>query len=222
MKRIILNIFGLLVFTINYGQSEEINVDKLLQQERVIWNQLMQEEITTKQWYKEKLNLGHYDDGVKSWFRYDNPINILNKDYQHLIDTNSIHLVIPENHQIQRLNGDKYIKLYLLNLTDSIMSIPRIDATIGNFSTEILIDNKWMKIQRTKGSTCGNSYWTGKLNSKSNIVLNINNGSLLVGDKSYFIRYIYQHFDNKIISNSTIAKLNKNQIARIKYQNKKN
>jgi len=221
MKKVILIIVCILVNFHVFSQTAEVNVDSLLQQESVIWNQLMNEEITTEQWYQQKLNLGHYDNGIKAWFEYKNSINILNRDYKHLLDTKAILLVIPNDYQIEWPNGNKFIKIYLLNLTDSTLKIPRIDATIDHFSAEILIENEWIEFQTTLGSSCGNSYWTDKLDSKHVLEFQVGNDSLLVGDKSYKIRIVYDHFGTRFISNTVIAMLNSNQIARIKYQNVK-
>lgn len=217
MKNCILIFVCSLTCSIAYAQNSKIAIDSLLRQEQIIWEQLNKNELTTKQWYAKKIELGHYDNGIQAWFKYDEPVNVLSKQYQQLLDSSGILLFIPEDYQVERMNGNKYIKMYLLNLTDSTLTIPRMDATIDNFSTEILINSTWVEFQTTKGASCGNSYWNGKLNSKYIMELEVSNSALLSGDKKNKIRIVYNHFGSRVVSNPVAVMLNSNQIARIKY-----
>ena len=60
-------------------------------------------------------------------------------------------------------NGEKYLKCYLINNSDTTSIISRADATISGLNSEVRINNKWVSFQTDRGSTCGNSYWKQKL-----------------------------------------------------------
>ena len=199
------------------AQSLDSLVDNLNYKDSIAWTLLQNKKITTEQWYNQKIALGHYDNGIQAWFKYDDPIDILNTDYRNVLDSNTVVLFVPKNHQVERKNGSKYIKLYLINLTDSTLTLPRIDATIGKFSAEIFIDNKWVEFQNTKGSLCGNSYWKGKLKPEYVAAIEVSNGSLIVGDRKHKMRIVYDHYEHKIFSNEVEIFLNANQLARIEH-----
>jgi hypothetical protein len=158
MKHIVLILFLTNGLRLVEAQSLESLIDSLNYEDSIIWTQLSNKELTTEQWYNQKIELGYYEDGIQAWFKYDDPIDILNVDYKETLDTTTVVLVVPKDCQIERRNGDKYIKLYLINLTDSTLTLPRIDATIGRFSAQILIEDSWIEFQDTKGASCGNSY----------------------------------------------------------------
>lgn len=221
MRTSILTFVCLLIAFCGSGQSVTNSIDSLLRQEALLWGQLANQEITTKEWYEQYVALGHYNDKIQAWYRYSRPMDISNKDYAHLPDSNAILLAIPRNHQVEKSNGNKYIKMYLINRTDSTLHIPRIDATVGQFSTEILLDNQWTEFQTTLRSSCGNSYWQGKLDASYVLALEISNDFLLGGDKPYKIRVVYDHFGTRIISDTMVALLNTNQVARIRYHSEK-
>src|SRR5215218_8682014 len=70
-------------------------------------------------------------------------------------------------------NGNTYLRCYLINNTDTTAIIGRADATITGFSTEILKNNIWQHFQRPIVPTCGNSYWTQKLESKKTLPIQL-------------------------------------------------
>lgn len=212
-----LYILIILLASLLQAKSQNINIDSLIRIESNLREQLSNQEISTKYWYNQKLLLGSYSIDAQAWFKYKKPIDILDSEYSNHITPSKIKLIIPTQYQVEEINGNKFIKFYLLNLSDSSISIPRIDATIGNFSTEILIKNKWEVLQETKGSTCGNSYWTYILDSESMIELNISNQDIITGKIETPFRIVYNHFDVPIISNTINISLNSNQVARFNH-----
>jgi hypothetical protein len=125
--------------------------------------------------------------------------------------------MVPKNYQVERPNCNNYIKLYLINLTDSTLSILRIDDIIGRFSAQILIDDHWIEFQNTSGSSCGTSYWRYKLKPEYVAAIEVSNDVLLAGELRHKVRFVYDHYDQKIYSNEVEVFLNHNQLARIKY-----
>lgn len=71
--------------------------------------------------------------------------------------------LLPIHELVSMENGDKYLKCYLINNSDTTSIINRADATISGVNSEIRINNKWVSFQTDRGSTCGNSYWKQKL-----------------------------------------------------------
>lgn len=222
MKQITLLLLAILGSQPLAAQSLDSLVDILNYRDSIAWTQLQGNKITTEQWYNQKITFGHYDNSIQAWFKYDDPVDILNTDYRNVLDSNTVLLYVPKHYQVERENGNKYIKLYLINLTDSTLTLPRIDATIGRFSAEIFIDNQWKEFQNTKGSSCGNSYWKGKLKPEYVAAIEVPNGSLIVGDLKRKMRIVYYHYEHKVFSNEIEIFLNANQLARIEHsiQNK--
>jgi hypothetical protein len=199
------------------AQSLDSLVDILNYKDSIAWTQLQNNKITTEQWYNQIIALGHYDHDIQAWFNYEDSIDILNKVHDSIPDSNSVILYVPKHYQVERKNGGKYIKLYLINLSDSTLTLQRIDATIGRFSAEIYIDNQWLEFQNTKGSSCGNSYWKGKLKPDHFAAIEVSNEPLVVGDHKRKMRIVYDHYNHKIFSKEIEVLLNGNQLARIKH-----
>ncbi len=85
-----------------------------------------------------------------------------------------ISLVIPEREAfLKHKNGNAYIKLYLINPSSDTLAVDREDATVSGVSTEIYVDGVWKIFQSKIGSSCGNSYWTMKLNPQHYLYLEL-------------------------------------------------
>jgi hypothetical protein len=113
-----------------------------------------------------------------------------------------VQLYIPQNPNITMLNGNKYIKAFLINNTKDSLVLNRIDATIG-IKTEIKIDGEWKLFQVNSGSSCGNSYFTKKLPPKNYLFLNVENR----GEGSIQVPYrLIVYIDKKpVVSNETMV-----------------
>jgi hypothetical protein len=110
-------------------------------------------------------------------------------------------------------NGNTYLRCYLINHADSTASIGRADATITGFTTEIRKDNTWQPFQRPIGVSCGNSYWTQKLESKQVLAIQLDHsedGSLKVP-----FRIKYKHYDTVIYSNVITVDIDQHNYDRV-------
>tara|TARA_R100000306_G_C4367757_1_gene138473 strand:- start:89 stop:703 length:615 start_codon:yes stop_codon:yes gene_type:complete len=81
---------------------------------------------------------------------------------------------IPDEFKINEYGGI-YRKAVLRNDSDSTLTIPRIDATIGNINGFILINDKWIPLGEYGKSTCGNSYFDETLGSYAQIEFELAN-----------------------------------------------
>jgi hypothetical protein len=80
--------------------------------------------------------------------------------------------LLPIHELVSMENGDKYLKCYLINNSDTTSIISRADATISGLNSEVRINNKWVSFQTDRGSTCGNSYWKQKLIEEYSLYIN--------------------------------------------------
>lgn len=122
-----------------------------------------QGEITTQEWYDLKLKAGYFSNESSGWIQFTDQVDINSDTYKSLKSKSGLIFHIPDNYQVIKTNGNRYIQAYLFNLTDSVVSIPRIDATIGHVECFLSVDDKWIKVKENSTSDCGNSYWTQKL-----------------------------------------------------------
>ena len=88
---------------------------------------------------------------------------------------------IPNEYQVIKTNGNRYIQAYLFNLTDSTIQIPRMDATIYPIESELYLNKNWVKVKDNTSSTCGNSYWTQKLEPNNYLSIQIDNHDITLG-----------------------------------------
>jgi hypothetical protein len=87
-----------------------------------------------------------------------------------------IDLLIPEPDPfVKQENGNAYIKLYLINRTAKVLSVPRQDATVGGVTSEVYVNGEWKLLQTKMEAYCGNSYWTMLLKPNHYIYLEIEN-----------------------------------------------
>ena len=120
----------------------------------------------TKVWVLDK-------DSSRPKFKTDEN-NLITKENPFPIPKlNSLVLYIPDTNAIASTNENKYILSYLINASSDTVLIDRCDATIYPAETQILVNKEWKTFQISLGSTCGNSYFTGKLLPKSYYTLHI-------------------------------------------------
>lgn len=106
----------------------------------------------------------------------------INSDiYKSLKSKSGLIFYIPDKYQVIKTNGNRYIQAYLFNLTDTVVSIPRIDATIDNIENILFVNGKWIKVKENSKSDCGYSYWTQKLEPDFYMSIQINNHDISLG-----------------------------------------
>ena len=114
---------------------------------------------------------------------------------------------------ITQFNGNTYLQCFLINNTDSIVSINRADATIVGFSTEILKDKVWQHFQRDIGSSCGNSYWFQKLGDQQALSIQLDHAESGDIKIPFRIKYIYN--GTVIYSNSIMVDIDQKNYDRV-------
>lgn len=111
------------------------------------------------------------------------------------------------------LNGNTYLKCYLVNNTDSIALIGRADHTLRGFSTEVFKDQKWQHFQGEIGPSCGNSYWTQNLSSNKVLSLQVDHSES--GSIKIPFRARWKHNDLVIYSNEIMIDIDQKNFDRI-------
>ena len=138
-------------------------------------------EITGKEWYMLKLQAGELSKDFSAWVKYDDQVDINSALYESLKNKTGLIFHIPAKYQVIKPNGNRYIQTYLFNLTDSIVTLPRMDATIDHIESELYLNNNWVKVKEIRPATCGNSYWTQKLEPNEYLSIQIENDDMALG-----------------------------------------
>ena len=138
-------------------------------------------EITTKEWYDLKLKSEYISNESSGWVKFTDQVDINSHLYKSLKSKSGLIFYIPDNYQVIKKNGNRYIQAYLFNLTDTVVLVPRIDATIDNVESILFINSKWIKVKENSGSECGNSDWTQKLDPNFYMSIQIDNHDISLG-----------------------------------------
>ena len=146
-----------------------------------LYRQMERGEITGEEWYLGTLKLGNVSDDANGWVKYDDQVDVNSKLYKSLKKKSGLIFHIPNEYQVIKTNGNRYIQAYLFNLTDSTIQIPRMDATLDGVETELYLNNTWVKVKETKPASCGNSYWTQKLEPNTYLSIQIDNHDITLG-----------------------------------------
>lgn len=104
-----------------------------------------------------------------------------------------------KNELITTYVGNIYLQCFLINNTDTTVTIPRSDATIAGFHTEIYKNGVWVKFQKPLEAGCGNSDWQQKLQSQQVLSIQLEHAENGPIEVPFRIRYHY--FDRLIYSN---------------------
>jgi hypothetical protein len=142
---------------------------------------LQQGELTGEDWYMLKLQAGELSKDFSSWVKYDDQVDINSAVYKSLKKKSGLIFHIPNEYQVIKTNGNRYIQAYLFNLTDSTIQIPRMDATIYPIESELYLNKNWVKVKENTSSSCGNSYWTQKLEPNYYLSIQIDNHDITLG-----------------------------------------
>ena len=196
------------VFTAN-GQnsnSEQPVFDSL-------YEMMMSGKITSEEWYASILKEGFISEHSNGWVESTGRIDKNSELYQLLKIRSGFVFHIPDNYQIiDPKNGNRYIEAYLINLTDTVISIPRKDATVDIVESFLFTNNKWNKVKDSRQVGCGHGYWTQKLEPNDYILLHIDNHDLALGTL-HVKQKITINLNGLIVeSEKVIALLNENQV----------
>jgi hypothetical protein len=162
-------LFFLLTTGMAWGQADSL------------YRQMERGEITGEEWYLGTLKLGNVSEEAYGWVKYDDQVDVNSKLYKSLKKKSGLIFHIPNEYQVIKTNGNRYIQAYLFNLTDSTIQIPRMDATLDGVETELYLNNTWVKVKETKPASCGNSYWTQKLEPNTYLSIQIDNHDITLG-----------------------------------------
>jgi hypothetical protein len=56
-----------------------------------------------------------------------------------------------------------------------------MDATLDGIESELYLKNTWVKVKENRAATCGNSYWTQKLEPNEYLSIQIENHDIALG-----------------------------------------
>jgi hypothetical protein len=142
---------------------------------------LQRGEITGEDWYILKLQAGEFSEDLSAWVQYDDQVDVNSKLFKSLKKKSGLIFHIPAKYQVIKTNGNRYIQAYLFNLTDSTLTLPRMDATLDGIESELYLNNTWVKVKENRAATCGNSYWTQKLEPNEYLSIQIENHDIALG-----------------------------------------
>jgi predicted Zn-dependent peptidase len=142
---------------------------------------LQRGEITGEDWYILKLQAGEFSEDLSAWVQYDDQVDVNSKLFKSLKKKSGLVFHIPAYYQVIKTNGNRYIQAYLFNLTDSTLTLPRMDATLDGIESELYLNNNWIRVKQNSNSTCGNSYWTQKLEPNEYLSIQIENHDIALG-----------------------------------------
>jgi hypothetical protein len=170
-------------------------------------------EITSDEWYFLTLKAGYISEHSNGWVESTGRIDKNSELYQSLKTRSGFVFHIPDNYQIiDPKNGNRYIEAYLINLTDTVISIPRKDATVDIVESFLFTNNKWNKVKDSRQVGCGHGYWTQKLEPNDYIVLHIDNHDLALGTLQVKQKITINLNGLIVESEKVVALLNENQV----------
>jgi hypothetical protein len=169
MKQLLVILLFLLITGTAWAQADSL------------YRQLERGEITGKEWYLGIHKLGKVSDDANGWVKYDDQVDVNSKLYKSLKKKSGLIFHIPNEYQVIKTNGNRYIQAYLFNLTDSIVTLSRMDATLDGIESELYLNNTWVKVKETKPASCGNSYWSQKLEPNTYLSIQIENDDITLG-----------------------------------------
>jgi hypothetical protein len=211
--KIILSLFNLLFLsiTITYAQTDWQKKEKLL------WESYEQKRISSEEWYQSLLKeAGSLGGELQIWFEQKTKADKSFLETHQPVNADSLVLRIPEEWEVVKKNGNSYIKLYMINLKSDTASIPRIDATIDNFSDYIKIKGKWHQIRQNHKSDCGNSYYNSGLEPDGLYSLEVNSIHQNKGSKEVQYKVAFDYNGKRIESNEVKIRLHTNQLKRLR------
>jgi hypothetical protein len=151
-------------------------------------------------------NNDYVNTEAKGWVERVIGLDSLDQTYiKHSLAKRLSLVLLPIKNQVITKNGNRYLKCYLVNNTDTTSSINRSGATISDLNSEVRVKNKWVSFQTDKAATCTRSFWIQKLNKKYS--LDINFVWQFLGEVTLPLRLVYKHQGKLIYSNQIDVKV---------------
>ncbi|MBB6611934.1 hypothetical protein H7F15_12860 [Pontibacter sp. Tf4] len=213
--KIILTLFNLLFLSITsaYAQTDWQKKEKLL------WESYEQKKISSEEWYQSLLiEAGSLGSELQVWLEQKTKADKSFLQTFQPVNADSLLLRIPNEWEVVKENGNSYVKLYMINLKSDTASIPRIDATINNFSDYIKIKGKWYQIRQNYKSDCGNSYYNSGLEPAGLYSLEVNSIHQNKGSEEVPYKVAFDYNGKRIESNEVKIRLYTNQWKRLVYE----
>jgi hypothetical protein len=176
--------------------------------------------IDSKQWYKgRRIDAGSLGSSLQAWFVSEAGIDKISPIVNSPGGNRPIELLIPEEFQVTKENGNRYIKLILINNSDSIIQISRSDATVLGLSCYVKLRNEWILLRGTPIVRCGNSFFTQPLASKSFITVELENIDHGDGDIEVPFKVYYKMINYSLESKEIKIRMLSNQVQRVLEEN---
>lgn len=119
-------------------------------------------------------------------------------------------LILGEHSFIKKPNGNRYIKMYLVNSLPYTVAVKRHDATVSGVTTEIYVNGRWKIFQTHMAPSCGQGKWD--MNLKSNHYLGIELEDTMEGTIDTPYRVHLKTLEHDVFSNTISVKLRQYQI----------
>lgn len=175
--------------------------------------QMHQGKITSEEWYYRSIEAGCIFPFEASGFV--EALDSLDHDtdlYRSLKKKSGLILHVPKDYQRIAANGNRSIQVYLINLTDTIVSVPRKDAVIKPVDNFLLVKGKWKQIKTEGLAGCGNGYWTQTLKPNHYLSLRVSNHDISTGNIKVKQK-IRLNINGYVLESSDVtALLNENQL----------
>jgi hypothetical protein len=188
--------------------------------DRELRAELNSEKIDTEEWYKRiRIEAGSLGSSLQAWFVSKSKIAKASQTEKRLDIIQGFSAFIPNEFQIIKENGNRFIQILLINNSDTSVPILRADATILGLSCFVKAGNEWILLRGGTIVSCGNSFFTDSLPKKSLMTIQLDNvdhgdGNIKIPFKVKFL------LDDQVIeSNEVTIKLHLNQIKRLKEEN---
>lgn len=210
--KILLLLFNLffLSITVTYAQNDWEKKEKLL------WESYRQKKISSEERYQSLLKeAGSLGGELQIWFKQKIKAEKSFLETHQLVNADNLVLRIPDEWEVVKENGNSYIKLYLVNMKSDTVNIPRIDATIDNFSDYIKIKGNWYQIRQSHESSCGYGYYNSGLEPDGFYSLEVNSIHQSKGSKEVQYKVAFDYNGKRIESNEVKIWLHTNQLKRL-------
>lgn len=175
--------------------------------------QMHQGKITSEEWYYRSIEAGLIFPFEESGFVESLDSLNHNQDLcRSLKKKSGLILHVPKDFQRIAGNGNRSIQAYIINLTDTSVSIPRKDAVIKPVDQFLLIKGNWKQIKDEGLAGCGNGYWTQELKPNHYLSISISNHDISTGNIKVKQK-IRLNINGYVLESSDVtALLNENQL----------
>jgi hypothetical protein len=121
--------------------------------DRELRAELNSEKIDTEEWYKRiRIEAGSLGSSLQAWFVSKSKIAKASQTEKRLDIIQGFSAFIPNEFQIIKENGNRFIQILLINNSDTSVPILRADATILGLSCFVKAGNEWILLRG--GNNC--------------------------------------------------------------------